>query len=66
MGYSANVMEWSDSRQAWRLFVAANWFKRRGHKTLYISATNSMAFPTGGWVAVKGRDPVPTVNPLYD
>jgi hypothetical protein len=62
VGHSDNVMEWSDSRMAWRLFIDSTFFKMWGRKTLYISAMNTMAFPLDGWVSVKGREPAPTIK----
>jgi len=62
VGHADNVMEWSDSRMAWRLFVDVTFFKKWGRKTLYMSSMNTMAFPLEGWVPVKGAEPAPTVK----
>jgi len=59
VGDSSVIMEWSDSRRAWRLYVD-NFFSWK-RDTLYTSSNDSMVFPTSGWVVDTGRRPPPTI-----
>merc|ERR1712137_629296 len=55
------IMEWSESRMAWRLYVDETWLGH-GRPTLLIAASESRTFPTSGWQAVDGIGPVPQVE----
>jgi len=54
-------MEWSESRAAWRLYVDETWLGY-DRPTLYVAASDSRTFPTSGWQAVDGIDPLPEVE----
>jgi len=55
------IMEWSDSREAWRLYIDQTWLGF-GRPTLYTSSSDSKAFPMTDWVAVEGVGPVPRIE----
>merc|ERR1719284_1131168 len=55
------VMEWSDSRKAWRIFIDDTWFGY-GRKTLFLNKNNIYTVPITGWESVDGSEPVPTIT----
>jgi hypothetical protein len=56
------VLEWSQSRKAWRFFVDDTLFGMN-RPTLYKSSEDTAAFPSSGWAAEEGKQPVPTLVP---
>lgn len=60
------IMEWSDKRKAWRFFIDDTKLGF-GRKTLYKSEkVDAETFPTSGWIAEEGREPVPKLVPYVD
>jgi len=60
VGDPSIIVEYSNSRRAWRLYVN-NWLGI-GRDSLYKCSSDSMAFPTSGWVVDEGPEPAPTIT----
>jgi len=56
------VLEWSQSRKAWRFFIDDT-LLGRNRPTLYKSAEDTATFPSSGWVAEEGAQPAPMLVP---
>jgi len=56
-------MEWSRSKEAWRLFVNDKFFGYAHSSVFYKSGENGPTFPTSGWAIQDGAGPIPTVVP---
>jgi hypothetical protein len=57
------VVEWSESRKAWRFFIDRTWLGV-GRVTLYTSAEDTATFPRSGWVGREGEQPAPKLLPF--
>jgi len=60
IGNEDAVVEWSQSRMAWRMFIDDTWFGH-GRTTLYTSTRNTLTVPMSGWIVADGAFPAPII-----